>query len=86
MTLWLQRHAAVLCAPGLCYGATDVAADVAATQAAAEDIARALPAGVPLWTSPLSRCTQLAAAIEVLRPDLGRARPDARLAEMHFGA
>lgn len=85
MTLWLQRHAPVLAAPGLCYGATDLQAEAAATQAAAAVMARELPAGVPLWTSPLARCRQLARAIEALRPDL-QARTDPRLAEMHFGA
>lgn len=85
MKLWLQRHAPVLCAPGLCYGATDLQADPAATQAAAAQMARVLPAGVRLWTSPLARCVQLARAIEVLRPDV-QSWSDSRLAEMDFGA
>ena len=86
MRLWLQRHAPVLCVPGLCYGATDLQADADATHAAAVALARELPAGVVLWTSPLARCVRLARALEALRPDLGPARADARLAEMHFGA
>ncbi|RYF79201.1 MAG: phosphoglycerate kinase [Comamonadaceae bacterium] len=86
MKLWLQRHAPVLCEAGLCYGRTDVQADAAATQQAAAALAHALPPGVALWTSPLGRCAALADALHALRPDLGRARVDARLAEMHFGA
>ena len=86
MTLWLQRHAPVLCAPGLCYGRSDVPADAEATRHAAAALAQALPPGVALRTSPLARCTALAEALHTLRPDLGRARIDPRLAEMHFGA
>lgn len=86
MRLWLQRHAPVLCAPGLCYGATDHAAEDAATQASAAALAEALPAGVRLWSSPRTRCLGLAQALAVLRPDLAPARIDARLAEMDFGS
>lgn len=86
MKLWLQRHAPVLCAPGLCYGATDHAAEDEATQAAAAALAAELPTGVVPWTSPLRRCVGLAQALAALRPDLPPARVDARLAEMDFGA
>jgi len=86
LTLWLQRHAAVLCAPGLCYGRTDVAADAQATAVAAQALAEAAPPGVAVWRSPLGRCAQLADALAALRPDLGAARIDPRLAEMDFGA
>ena len=86
MRLWLQRHAPVLCEPGLCYGRTDVQADAQATQRAAVALAQALPPEVALWASPLGRCTALADALHTLRPDLGHARIDARLAEMSFGA
>jgi len=86
MRLWMQRHAPVLCAPGLCYGASDLSADPAHTAEAAARIAAALPAGVALWTSPRVRCTVLAEAVARLRPDLGAVRTDARLAEMDFGA
>lgn len=86
MKLWLQRHARVLCETGLCYGRMDVQADEAATQQAATELAQTLPRGVALWTSPLRRCQVLADALQQLRPDLGIAQADARLAEMHFGA
>jgi alpha-ribazole phosphatase len=84
MTLWLVRHARPLIAPGVCYGATDMAADAEATQTSAQALAQVLPQGVRVMTSPLQRCTQLAQALQTLRPDL-QATPDARLAEMDFG-
>lgn len=84
--LWLVRHAAPCIAPGTCYGALDVEADVAGTHEAARRLAAALPADrVLVRHSPLARCAQLARALAALRPDLV-ARPDARLAEMDFGA
>lgn len=86
MRLWLQRHARVLCEPGLCYGRSDVQADAELTRQAAAALAQALPQEVALWVSPLGRCKALADALQVLRPDLGPARIDPRLAEMHFGA
>lgn len=86
MKLWLQRHARALCEPGLCYGRSNVQADAALTQQAAAMLAQALPQDVALWVSPLGRCTALADALQALRPDLGPARIDPRLAEMHFGA
>lgn len=85
MKLWLLRHARVLAAPGLCYGASDLPADPEATQKAAQDAATALPAGLPVWVSGLGRARQLAHALSVLRPDLGVPRCDVRLNEMDFG-
>lgn len=84
MKLWLVRHARPLIEPGVCYGATDMAADVEATEACAQALAQVLPEGVRVMTSPLQRCIQLAQALQTLRPDL-QATPDARLAEMNFG-
>lgn len=84
-TLWLQRHAPVVAAHGLCYGATNLEAHAADTLQAAERIAPWLPQGIALWSSPLRRCTALAEAIVALRPDLS-VRQDLRLAEMNFGA
>ena len=84
MKLWLVRHARPLVAPGLCYGASDVAADPQATAAAARALARVLPPGLPVHCSPLQRCTALASALHALRPDLDW-RADPRLAEMDFG-
>ena len=84
MKLWLVRHAQPLVAPGVCYGALDMAADGLATDVAAQALARALPAGVHVVSSPLQRCEQLAQVLRGLRPDLSYGQ-DARLVEMDFG-
>lgn len=85
MTLWLARHAQVIAAPGLCYGALELASDSAATQAAATQLAAVLPAGVAVRCSPRQRCRDLAAALGALRADLPAPLEDTRLAEMDFG-
>ena len=79
MQLHLIRHPAPRVAAGICYGRTDLAlaGDVAATAAR---IAAQLPPQLPLFTSPLRRCRQLA---DALHPS---PRSDARLQEMNFGA
>ena len=74
-----------LIAPGVCYGALDVAADSLATEASAADLARELSPNVAVWVSPLRRCQQLADALHCVRPDL-RFRTDVRLSEMNFGS
>lgn len=77
MELALIRHPPVAVAPGLCYGASDVALAASVDQ----DIARLkalLPERFALWSSPLARCRQLAEG-------LGRAKLDQRLAEIDFG-
>lgn len=84
MKLWLARHARPLVEEGLCYGALDVPADAAHTRSVAAELALRVPAGLPVSVSPLQRCTQLAAALHALRPDLAP-RTDARLREMDFG-
>jgi alpha-ribazole phosphatase len=84
MTLWLARHAKPLVAPGICYGALDIAADAELTLAAAQALARDLPRGSVVKVSPLRRCQQLAQALQTLRQDLGLGT-DARLREMDFG-
>ncbi|MBW8901140.1 MAG: histidine phosphatase family protein [Massilia sp.] len=81
MTLYLVRHPQPDVAPGLCYGASDVAvpdAELARVHAALA--AQGLPGGLPVYSSPLPRCALLA---ERLAP--GRVILDARLAEMDFG-
>jgi alpha-ribazole phosphatase len=85
MRLWLARHARPLVEEGMCYGALDMAADENETAAAAARLAEILPQGVSLVSSPLRRCTQMAQALALLRPDLVP-RLDARLAEMDFGS
>ncbi len=85
MKLWLLRHAEVLLPPGLCYGASDVAADAARTREAARAAAAQLPANLPVRVSGLGRAQQLARELHALRPDLGPATADTRLNEMDFG-
>lgn len=84
MRLWLVRHAQPLVAPGVCYGSTDIPADALATQAAAEALARVLPHGIHVSTSPLQRCEQLIQCLRGLRADL-TVESDSRLVEMNFG-
>ena len=84
MKLWLVRHAQPLIEPGVCYGATDVVADAQLTLEAAQALARILPQGVPIVSSPLQRCERLAQCLRGLRPDLAY-KKDVRLMEMDFG-
>ncbi|MCX8085462.1 MAG: alpha-ribazole phosphatase family protein [Rhodocyclaceae bacterium] len=78
MRLWLIRHPPPAVPPGLCYGATDLplAEDPAPL---AEALRPLLPAGAPLFTSPLQRCRLLAERLHEA-PIV-----DARLAELNFG-
>jgi alpha-ribazole phosphatase len=78
MLLYLIRHPAPQVAAGVCYGGTDLALADDATAAAARILPQ-LPPQLPLFTSPLQRCRQLA---EALHP---APRCDERLREMHFG-
>lgn len=78
MRLYLVRHPPPAVAPGTCYGATDLPlADDPAFHAAA--LQPLLPAGAPIYSSPLTRCRRLA---ELLHP-----APvfDARIREIDFG-
>lgn len=84
MKLWLVRHAAPCVDAGTCYGRSDISAEPLATQQAAQKLALALPDGATVFSSPLRRCTQLAEALQTLRPALPL-RIDERLAEMDFG-
>jgi len=78
LTLYLVRHPRPLIAPGVCYGQLDVEAEDPAPIVAR--LRRELPAGLPVWSSPLQRCRTLA---EALQP---APRLDARLMELDFGA
>ncbi|WP_028103065.1 histidine phosphatase family protein [Pseudoduganella violaceinigra] len=83
MELILVRHPQPDVAAGTCYGSSDLPATPAALAAGEAALApllsEALLRGHRLYSSPLQRCTALAAR-------LGNFTPDARLAEMHFGA
>lgn len=77
MILHLVRHPKPVIEPGICYGRLDVApenADAVAVRLIAE-----LPLGLPVWSSPLRRCRELAALLHPA-PSL-----DERLVEMSFG-
>jgi len=78
LILHLIRHPPPLGMAGICYGATDVSAEPAAPFAAA--LRAELPPGLPLWSSPLQRCRDLAMALHPT-PIF-----DDRLREMNFGA
>ncbi len=82
--IWLVRHAQPLIAPGVCYGALDVAADADATGQVAHVLAQRLPPGAQIVASTLQRCELLALILCGLRPDLSY-KTDARLVEMNFG-
>ena len=84
MKLWLVRHAQPLVEAGICYGASDIAADPAATLAAVQRLAEVLPQGVCVIASPLQRCEHLAQTLRGLRPDLAYTL-EPRLQEMNFG-
>lgn len=79
MRLHFVRHPPPAVAEGLCYGQTDL--DLAAPVAElAAGLRARLPANAPVFSSPLRRCRELAAAIHPA-PAI-----DALLLEMHFGA
>ena len=85
MRLYLVRHARPEVAAGTCYGSTDLHVSQQEHAGALAALAPALPKCVPVFSSPLRRCSELAAQLAVA---LGSGEPvhDPRLAEMHFGA
>ncbi|MCB1939077.1 MAG: histidine phosphatase family protein, partial [Rhodocyclaceae bacterium] len=78
MELFLIRHPEPDVPEGTCYGRSDIGLAEDAGVAAAR-LRGILPAGIPVYTSPLLRCRSVA---EHLSP---APAVDARLAEMHFG-
>ena len=79
MPLYLVRHPRPAVEAGICYGQTDLSLAEDPSACAARLLPQ-LPPGVPVFSSPLQRCRELA---ELLHP-----APvcDDRLMEMHFGA
>ncbi|MFT3848266.1 MAG: alpha-ribazole phosphatase family protein [Propionivibrio sp.] len=77
MQVFLIRHPQPVIGAGICYGRLDV--DAHAPQAVAEHIKPRLPKDVPIYSSPLRRARQLAAALHP-SPVI-----DARLSEIDFG-
>ena len=85
MQVYLVRHPRPLVAPGVCYGASDVVCSAEVLESAADYLTAALPKGLRLLSSPLSRCEQLAQIL--CGREAGFAyKTDDRLAEMNFGA
>lgn len=84
MRLYLVRHPKPEAVEDICYGSTDVQTSVAAETEVFERLCQLLPGQVPVYTSPLSRCANLATR---LAHKLSSAQPivDSRLAELHFG-
>jgi alpha-ribazole phosphatase len=79
--LYLVRHPQPDVAPGLCYGASNLAvteAELARVTASLR--AAGLPGELPVYASPLQRCALLASRLQP-----AALRFDARLAEMDFG-
>ncbi|MES2073224.1 MAG: histidine phosphatase family protein [Pseudomonadota bacterium] len=85
MHLYLIRHPQPEVAHDSCYGQSDVAANQAHCEQVLPALSARLPAGIPIISSPLQRCSvlaqRLAAATHSATPVL-----DARLMEMNFGA
>ena len=78
MILHLVRHARPQVAPGICYGQLDIPAENSGAVVAS--LRAVLLAGLPVWSSPLKRCRELAAQLSA------QATTDERLAEMNFGS
>lgn len=78
MILHLIRHPKPAIEPGICYGRLDIPAEDPA--AVARGLLGELPAGLPLWSSPLRRCRMLAEQLSS-QPSF-----DERLLEMDFGS
>ena len=79
MRLFLVRHFAPTVAEGICYGRTDLAVNRTEHDDKLPALRPLLPRGVPLYSSPLRRCAQLAGSLG------GAVCFDARLAELNFG-
>lgn len=84
MQLILVRHPAPDLASGLCYGRSDVPVAPQELARVRTSLQTSLPRQVPVYSSSLSRCLDLAS---LLAHDLnaGTVRIDARLMEMDFG-
>ena len=78
MRVFLIRHPRPAVAPGVCYGVSELELAEDALDCAAH-LRKLLPAHLPLFSSPLRRCRQLAEALH------DAPRYDGRLREMDFG-
>lgn len=84
MRLYLVRHPRPEVAEHICYGRTDLPPRPDEMVLLQTQLIASLPKNIPLFSSPLKRCADLA---EALVPALGSGAPiyDPRLAEMDFG-
>ncbi|MES2742762.1 MAG: histidine phosphatase family protein [Pseudomonadota bacterium] len=80
MRLILIRHPRPLVTAGLCYGSTDLPVAPAELARARAALAATLPADLPLFSSPLQRCADLARQLPCSALCF-----DPRLVEMDFG-
>jgi alpha-ribazole phosphatase len=85
MRLYLIRHPKPERAAGICYGSADLCVAQEEEARAASALAPLLPSGVPIYSSPLQRCSGFARRLaETLAG--GAVIPDARLVELDFGS
>lgn len=85
MRLYLIRHGRPDVAGGICYGRTDLHVQQEEHRKVLTTLTSALPRGGPIFSSPLRRCSELAALLAVaLESDA--VIHDGRLVEMDFGA
>ncbi|MFZ4877244.1 histidine phosphatase family protein [Janthinobacterium sp. Mn2066] len=84
MRLILVRHPAPQVSSGICYGSSDVAVAHHEREKVRTSLRHRLPPHIPVYTSPLLRCLDLA---QQLAEDLSASalHLDTRLAEMDFG-
>lgn len=85
MRLYLIRHARHEVAEGICYGWTDLHVQPDEHRKVLTTLMPSLPMGVPIFSSPLRRCSELAALFSAALESEGIVHDD-RLAEMDFGA
>lgn len=84
MRLYLVRHARPAVPDGMCYGSTDLTVLDDHQQQVLTQLLAALPAHVPVFSSPLQRCRILATTL-ARELDTGQPILDVRLVEMDFG-
>ena len=77
MQVFLIRHPRPYVEPGICYGQLDMECEDPRVVAA--DLRQRIPAGTPVFSSPLHRARVLAEALDPAP------RIDTRLTEIHFG-
>lgn len=85
MRLYLIRHARPEVAGGICYGRTDLHVQPDEHRKVLTALMPSVPKRAPIFSSPLRRCSELAALFAVALESDGVIHDD-RLAEMDFGA